>query len=142
MQLRVKLIDNAPFSTYYRNQVETHDCVELQPFSELMILALRGGNIMATLRKSDLSGRVAAKLGGSKAQGETALKAVLDTIAEALGSGDRVVLTGFGSFEVRDVKARKVRPIRGAQEGQLIEVPAHKRVGFTAGAELTKSAQG
>ena len=97
---------------------------------------------MATLRKSDLSGRVAAKLGGSKAQGETALKAVLDTIAEALGSGDRVVLTGFGSFEVRDVKARKVRPIRGAQEGQLIEVPAHKRVGFTAGAELTKSAQG
>ena len=97
---------------------------------------------MPTLRKSDISGRVAAKMGESKANGEEALKAVLDAIEEALGAGDRVVLTGFGSFEVRQVKARKVRPIRGAQEGQLIEVPAHKRVGFSAGADLSKAAQG
>ena len=96
---------------------------------------------MATLRKSDISGRVASKMGGSRAQGEGALKAVLDTIQEALSSGDRVVLTGFGSFEVRQVKARKVRPIRGGQAGNLITVPAYKRVGFTAGAELSKAAQ-
>lgn len=89
-----------------------------------------------------MSGRVAAKLGGSKVQGEAALNAVLSSIADAIGAGDRVVLTGFGSFEVRQVKARKVRPIRGAQEGQLIEVPAHNRVGFTAGADLSKAAQG
>ena len=97
---------------------------------------------MATLRKSDLSARVAAKLGSSRAQGEAALKAVLDSVQEALAAGDRVVLTGFGSFEVRDVKARRVRPIRGGSAGNLITVPAHKRVGFTAGAELSKSAQG
>lgn len=97
---------------------------------------------MATLRKSDLSSRVAANLGSSRAQGEAALKAVLDAVQSALASGDRVVLTGFGSFEVRQVKARKVRPIRGGQAGQLITVPAHKRVGFTAGAELSKAAQG
>ena len=96
---------------------------------------------MATLRRSDVSGRIASKLGGSKAQGESALKAVLDSIQDALSSGDRVVLTGFGSFEIRQVKARKVRPIRGGQEGSLITVPAHKRVGFTAGAELSKAAQ-
>ena len=95
-----------------------------------------------TLRKSDLSARVAAKLGSSRAQGEAALKAVLDSVQEALAAGDRVVLTGFGSFEVRDVKARRVRPIRGGSAGNLITVPAHKRVGFTAGAELSKSAQG
>ena len=97
---------------------------------------------MATLRKSDLSSRVAVKLGSSRAQGEAALKAVLDSVQEALAAGDRVVLTGFGSFEVRDVKARRVRPIRGGSAGNLITVPAHKRVGFTAGAELSKSAQG
>ena len=97
---------------------------------------------MATLRKSDLSSRVAAKMGSSRAQGEAALKAVLDSVQEALAAGDRVVLTGFGSFEVRDVKARRVRPIRGGSAGNLITVPAHKRVGFTAGAELSKSAQG
>ncbi len=96
---------------------------------------------MATLRKSDISGRIASRLDGSRSQGEAALKAVLESIQDALGSGDRVVLTGFGSFEVRQVKARKVRPIRGGQAGNLITVPAHKRVGFTAGAELSKAAQ-
>ena len=96
---------------------------------------------MATLRKSDVSTRVATNLGGSKAQGEAALKAVLDAVQDALANGDRVVLTGFGSFEVRSVKARRVRPIRGGQAGNLITVPAHKRVGFTAGAELSKAAQ-
>ena len=96
---------------------------------------------MATLRKSDMSGRIAAKLDGPRSQGEAALNAVLDSIQEALASGDRVVLTGFGSFEVRQVKARRVRPIRGGQAGNLITVPAHKRVGFTAGAELSQAAQ-
>ena len=97
---------------------------------------------MATLRKSDMSSRVAGKLNESTTQGEKALNAVLDSIQEALSGGNRVVLTGFGSFEVRQVKARRVRPIRGGQAGHLITVPAHKRVGFTAGAELSKAAQG
>lgn len=97
---------------------------------------------MATLRKSDLSARVATKLGGSRAQGEAALNAVLASVQEAVGSGDKVVLTGFGTFSIRSVKARRVKPIRGGQAGQLITVPAHRRVGFTAGAELNKSARG
>jgi len=97
---------------------------------------------MATLRKSDMSSRVAGTLNASGTQGEAALNAVLDSIQEALSGGNRVVLTGFGSFEVRQVKARRVRPIRGGQAGNLITVPAHKRVGFTAGAELSKAAQG
>ena len=96
---------------------------------------------MATLRKSDISRDVARKLGGTHSQGEDALNAVLKSIQEALAAGDRVVLTGFGSFELRDVKARKVRPIRGSKAGDLIEVPAHKRVGFSAGAELSKAAR-
>ena len=96
---------------------------------------------MATLRKSDITARVATKLGGSKAQGEAALGAVLASIQEVLASGDRVVLTGFGSFSIREVKARRVKPIRGGKGGQLITVPAHKRVGFTAGADLNKAAQ-
>ena len=95
---------------------------------------------MATLRKSDLTARVATKLGGSRAHGEAALNAVLVSIQDALAKGDRVVLTGFGSFSIRQVKARKVKPIRGGQAGQLITVPEHKRVGFTAGAELNKAA--
>ena len=96
---------------------------------------------MADLRKSEMGSRVASKLGGSKAQGDAALNAVLDSIQESLADGDRVVLTGFGSFEVRDVAERRVRAIRGGQAGNLVTVPAHKRVGFKAGSELTKAAQ-
>ena len=96
---------------------------------------------MATLRKRDLGATVAGKLGGSKAQGEAALNAVLDSIQEGLAGGNKVVLTGFGSFDVRNVKARTVRAIRGTQAGNLIAVPAHKRVGFKAGTELARAAQ-
>ena len=91
---------------------------------------------MATLRKADLTSRVATNLDVSRAQGEAALNAVLGSIQDSLAAGDKVVLTGFGSFEVRQVRARRVRPIRGGQAGSLITVPAHRRVGFTAGANL------
>ena len=97
---------------------------------------------MATLRKSDIAARVATRLKGSSAQGESALSAVLNSIQDALAEGDKVVLTGFGSFSIRDVKARRVKPIRGGQAGQLITIPAHKRVGFTAGSDLNKAAEG
>lgn len=97
---------------------------------------------MATLRKNDIASRVSTKLNSQSINGDKALNAVLESIQEALANGDRVVLTGFGSFELRDVKARKVRPIRGAQTGELTEVPAHKRVGFSPGTELKKAAQG
>ena len=96
---------------------------------------------MATLRKGDVSARVSEALGGTAAQGEASLNAVLDTIRQALSEGDRVVLTGFGSFEVREIKARRVRPIRGGRAGSMVTVPAHKRVGFTAGADLSNSVQ-
>ena len=95
---------------------------------------------MATLRKSDIAARVATRLKGSSSEGERALNAVLDSIQDALSEGDKVVLTGFGSFSVRGVKARRVKPIRGGQPGKLIIVPAHKRVGFTAGSNLNKKA--
>ena len=91
---------------------------------------------MATRRKGDLAYRVAEKLNSTRADGDRALNAVLDCITEAVAAGDRVVLTGFGSFESRQVKERQVTAIRGPQAGQRISVPAHRRVGFTAGADL------
>lgn len=94
-----------------------------------------------TIRKREMSGRVAEALGCTKSQGEQALNAVLASIVDAMRAGDRVVLTSFGTFEVREVKARKVRPIRGASSGALIEVPAHKRVRFRAGEALAQVAR-
>ena len=95
---------------------------------------------MATsLRRGDMTARVATRLGGSRAEGEAALNAVLGVVQDALSSGDRVVLTGFGAFWVTDVKERRVRSIRG---GQLTTVPGHKLVRFRAGQDLSNAVKG
>ncbi len=96
---------------------------------------------MATLRKNDIAARVAAKLGQGQKQGADSVNAVTAVIQEAIANGDRVVLTGHGTYELREVKERKVRPIKGGKAGELTVVPAHKRVGFTPGTELKKAAQ-
>jgi len=97
---------------------------------------------LATLRKGDLAGKVAGRLGGTQSQGKAALDAVLDSVREALAAGDRVTLTGFGAFVVREVKERKILGIRGDQKGQRVTIPAHKRVGFVPGSELTSAVRG
>jgi|TARA_Y100000996_G_scaffold313880_2_gene250089 DNA-binding protein HU-beta len=97
---------------------------------------------LATLRKGDLATRVAEKLGGTRSMGDGAVNAVLDSLREALASGDRVVLTGFGSFESRQVKERQVRVLRGREAGEKITIPAHKRVGFKPGSDLASAVRG
>ncbi len=92
--------------------------------------------------KRDISSKVAAKTGATKAQSESALQAVLESIREELAAGNRVVMTGFGTFEVREIKARKVKLIGGASAGKLVTVPKHKRVGFKPGTELSTAAKG
>ena len=94
-----------------------------------------------TLRNLEMSERVAESMGCSRSQGEQALNAVLASIVDAIDAGDRVVLTGFGTFEVREIKARTVRPIRGANSGNLIEVPAHNSVRVRAGETLAQVAR-
>lgn len=112
------------------------------PRTSVLTLLTVGGVELATLRKGDLAAKVAGKLGGPRSQGDAALNAVLDSVRESLAAGDRVVLTGFGAFESRQVKERQVRAIRGRQAGQRVTVPAHKRVGFTPGSDLASAVRG
>ena len=62
-----------------------------------------------------------------------ALDALLDTIADALKAGDKVSLTGFGTFEVRD---RAARQARNPQTGETIDVAASRAPAFKAGKAL------
>ena len=82
------------------------------------------------LGKGDIVSHVAANLKGTQADGKQALDAVLESVTTALKAGNSVTLTGFGTFEVREIKERKVRAIRGPKAGTLVAVPGHKRVGF------------
>ena len=88
---------------------------------------------MATLRRADLAGRLSSKMGGTKADADVALAAMVEVLEEALANGHKIVLTGFGTFQVKRARARTVRPIRG---GDPVEVPPHDRVGFVPGASL------
>jgi DNA-binding protein HU-beta len=69
----------------------------------------------------------------SKSEMAKALDAVLDTVAEALQTGQKVTLTGFGSFEVRD---RAARTARNPQTGETIQVAASRAPAFKAGKAL------
>ena len=91
-----------------------------------------------SLGKGDISARVAAKLKSTQVDGSRALNAVLDAITDALKERRGVTLTGFGTFDIREIKARKVRAIRGRQAGQLMTIPARKRAGFRAGSDLQR----
>ena len=94
------------------------------------------------LGKSDIAGRVAAKLQSTQAEGNRVLNAVLEAITDGLKERKPVTLTGFGTFDIREIKARKVRAIRGQQAGQMMNVPARRRPGFRAGSLLQRAVTG
>ena len=61
------------------------------------------------MNKTDLINAVAAKTELSKKDSEKAVSAVFDVITDQLAGGEKVVLVGFGTFEVRHRAARKGR---------------------------------
>ena len=89
------------------------------------------------IHKAQLVDMVAESLGCPKAQAARSVNAVLDSIGQALSENDRVTLTGFGTFEIRETAPRKIKLIAGPNAGQLVEVPAGKRVAFNAGSGLS-----
>lgn len=85
------------------------------------------------MNKTDLIGVVAAKADTTKKDADKAVNAVIDAITEALQTGDKVQIVGFGTFEVRLRGARKGRIPRTNEE---IMIPASKAPAFKAGKAL------
>ncbi len=92
-----------------------------------------GGN----MNKSELLNSISEKSGLKKVESEKALNAFLETVEEALVAGDKVQLVGFGTFEVRDRKAREGRNPRKPEE--VIQIPASKAPVFKAGKTLKEA---
>jgi DNA-binding protein HU-beta len=61
------------------------------------------------------------------------VEGLLDKITEVLKSGDKVALTPFGQFRIRD---RAARVARNPQTGEPVNVPAKRVLKFTAGRTL------
>lgn len=86
------------------------------------------------MNKSELVSAIAEKSGLTKKNSEIALKSFMESVEEALVNGEKVQLVGFGTFEVRDRKAREGRNPRNPKK--KIKIPASKAPVFKAGKTL------
>lgn len=89
--------------------------------------------------KLELVAKVAEKAGLTKADAGRAMEAMTDTIAAALKKGEKVTLTGFGTFEVRQ---RAARMGRNPQTGAALHIAACKTPAFKAGKGLKDMVKG
>ena len=88
------------------------------------------------MTKGELIAIVGKEAKISKASAEKAINAFTNTVIKALKKGDRLALTGFGSFSVTK---RRARAGRNPQSGKEIKIPAARVAKFKAG-NLLKSA--
>ena len=98
-----------------------------------IILCFEGGDKM---NKTQLVSEVATKTGLTKADSEKATNAVFEAMINALTSGDKIQLIGFGSFEV---VTRAARTCRNPKDGTLMTIPETKTVKFKVGKNLKEA---
>ncbi len=85
------------------------------------------------MTKADLIAQVAVNADMTKKDAEKAVNAVFGSLAGALEKGEKVAISGFGSFEVRHRPEHKGRNPRTKED---IIIPASRSVAFKAGKAL------
>ncbi len=91
------------------------------------------------MTKQEFVGRVADKAGLSQRDASKAVDAFLDSIQDALKSGDSVSFTGFGKFSVSQRAARQgVNP----RTGERVQIAAARVPKFTAGSAFKSAIKG
>jgi len=96
----------------------------------LVLRGLLGGFIV---NKGDLVDALADHMDITKTSATDAVNTVFDTIKKALAAGHSVNVAGFGSF---NVKQRKARIGRNPKTGDPIQIAASKAATFKAGKAL------
>ena len=85
------------------------------------------------MNKTELITIAAENSGLSKKDAERVLNAAIDAITASLVNGDKVQISGFGSFETKD---REARMGRNPHTKEAIEIPATRVPGFKASKAL------
>jgi DNA-binding protein HU-beta len=91
---------------------------------------------MDRMTKTELIEGLANKLGMHKSEAEKAINIILDDIIAALRQGDRVNISGFGTFSV---SSRRPRTGRNPKTGEAIQISASRSAKFKAGKQLKDS---
>ena len=87
------------------------------------------------MTKNELIEKVAKKANLTKRASSDAVNQTFDLIRDALIRGEKVVVTGFGTFLIRSRQARKGR---NPQTGETIQIPQKKTPGFVSGKTLKR----
>ena len=85
------------------------------------------------MNKTELVAAVAEQTGMTKKDTEKALNAAFDVIASALSKGEKVQVSGFGIFEVKE---REARMGRNPRTGEAMEIAASRTPTFKASKTL------
>lgn len=88
------------------------------------------------MTKKDLIELVAKKANLTNKASRDAVQAFLNGVRDSLKRGEKVVITGFGTFSIRK---RAQRPGRNPKTGEKITITARKAPGFTPGKTLKKA---
>jgi DNA-binding protein HU-beta len=85
------------------------------------------------MNKAELVDAIAAKAEVTKKEADTMVSALLEVVMDAVASGDKVTLVGFGTFEPRD---RQAREGRNPSTGAAIKIPASTVPAFSPGKQF------
>ncbi len=91
------------------------------------------------MTKTELINVVASETEVKKKDAEAVINATFNAIVNALKTGDKVALIGFGTFEVKEVAAREGR---NPQTGETIKIAASKKPAFSASKTLKDTVNG
>ena len=85
------------------------------------------------MNKAELVALVSEKVDLTKKATEEVINILFDTISETLETGEKVVISGFGTFEIR---TRVARVGRNPRTGEDIDIPRQKTPAFKSGKVL------
>ncbi len=81
------------------------------------------------VKKKEFADRMAEKGGIKKKDAMKGLELFMDTLMDYMSENEKVMLMGFGRFEMRTVKERIGR---NPQTGQECIIPEHEKIKFVA----------
>lgn len=85
------------------------------------------------MNKAQLINEVVADSELTKKEAAAALDSIVEAVTKALKAGEKVQLSGFGTFEI---KTRSARSGRNPRTGETVTIPASKYPAFTASKAL------
>lgn len=79
------------------------------------------------MKKLELLKRVAETTKVNIGTVDRVAKSLVKTIVEYVRNGEKVTLSGLGTFRI---KARKAKPARNLQTGEAVQLPEGKKISF------------